>query len=70
MFKTLRIACTHVHRFSFSCFSKEAADRDFFEVLARLDVQEVHELCAMACVALQRDGGPSNLMLRQKEPWI
>ena len=70
MFKTLRIACTHVHRFSFSCFSKEAADKDFFEVLSRLDVQEVHELCAMACVALQRDGGPSNLMLRQKEPWI
>lgn len=46
---------------------KEATDADFVEVISRLDLRNVHELCALACVTLQRDGGPSNLMLRQKD---
>jgi hypothetical protein len=46
---------------------KEATDADFFEVISKLDVRNVHELCALACVTLQRDGGPSNLMLQQGE---
>ena len=50
-----------------SVVPKEATDADFFEVISKLDVRNVHELCALACVTLQRDGGPSNLMLQQVE---
>ncbi|CAJ1401095.1 unnamed protein product [Effrenium voratum] len=48
-------------------YREEPSDADFYQVLSRLDVECVHQLCILATITLQRDGGPSNLMLRQKE---
>ena len=45
---------------------QEPTDADFFSLVSCLDVQNVHRLCMLACITLQRDGGPSNLMVRQK----
>lgn len=42
---------------------EEPADEDFWELMRRLDGREVHELCAVSAVALNRDGGAGNLML-------
>ncbi|CAE7279011.1 Ranbp2 [Symbiodinium necroappetens] len=45
---------------------QEPTDADFFRLVSCLDVQNIHRLCMLACITLQRDGGPSNLMVRQK----
>ncbi|CAE7353171.1 unnamed protein product [Symbiodinium natans] len=47
---------------------QQPTDADFFKVVSNLDVQNVHRLCVCACITMQRDGGPSNLMLRQARP--
>ena len=60
-------SCFHILVSSVPVVPKEATDADFFEVISKLDVRNVHELCALACVTLQRDDGPSNLMLQQGE---
>ena len=45
---------------------KEPTDADFLGLISGLDLENVHRLCMLACITMQRDGGPSNLMLRQK----
>ena len=44
---------------------EEPSDEDFWELMRRLKGREVHELCAVSAVALNRDGGAGNLMLRE-----
>ena len=45
---------------------QQPKDADFFNLVSCLDVTSVQRLCMFACITMQRDGGPSNLMVRQK----